>query len=158
MSQSQPRKRWSLRNLPILPALVALVLAVGALYAQSAQKTKPEGVGDALRPVNTVTTSDAACTWGLDINGYSSGSTYNCTFKISANGNPIVTSWIATFTPSPAPSGIPAGTVTDAASHTAAGSPATPPFTYAWTGGGGPTLGSNATLSIPAFGTFRALT
>ena len=156
MSPSKQRKRWSMQRLPIIPALVALVLAVGALYAQTAQKTTPDGISDQVRPVNTVTTDDAECTWGLDLNGYSTGTTYSGTFSISATGNPA-TSWIATFNQTAGTAITNPGTVTDAASHTATGV-APNPFTYAWTGSGGPALGTNVTLSIPAQGTHRALT
>jgi len=156
MSSSQPRKRMSLHKLPILPALVALVLAVGALYATSVQKTTPDGISGDIRPVNTVTTDDAECTWGLDINGYASGSTYSGTFTIQATGNPV-TSWIATFTLPGAITGFGPGSVSaGSTSGSGTGGPTT--WTYAWTGSGGPALGSSASLSIPAFGTYRALT
>ena len=164
MSPSKQRKRWSMQRLPIIPALVALVLAVGALYAQTAQKTTPEGISDQVRPVGTVSTDDVECVWSLwGDNKYSAYETYEGDFEVTGSGSPTVTTWTATFT-LPAPwagdQPFPLGTVTDSASPAHSGTLAGGPkvFTYTWSGSGGPAAGSDITLTIPGFWNKKALT
>jgi len=48
---------------------MALVLGLGLFYAQTTAGSRPEGVGPQVREVNTVTTADAECVWGQDVNG-----------------------------------------------------------------------------------------
>lgn len=114
----QKRRAWY--ELPLLPGLLAAGVALGLFYAQTAPQATPEGVSPQVRPVNTVTTGDAECTWGTNPD-YPAAGTYSGTFTVTATGSPTVTDWTATFTlPAPITSFQP-GTVTDAASHSIAG-------------------------------------